>query len=65
MKNEAVLNLTSEKLVGSLSSNTETLSDRKDFLLGNNLSPENSVLIDTLFKEAVGNGVVVKIGFSK
>ena len=64
VKSEAVLNLTSTKLKGLLCSN-DNLNKRVKFFLENNLSPENSVFIDALFKEAEANNFTVKICYAK
>ena len=64
VKSEAVLNLTSSKLKGQLRSN-DTINKRVTFFLENNMSPENSVFIDALFKEAEANNFTVKICYAK
>ena len=60
MKSKAVLKLTSEKIVGEISSNGKNKNKNK-FYLKNTLSFEQVVFIDTIFEEAGENGFLVKI----
>ncbi|GBU23980.1 hypothetical protein R83H12_00600 [Fibrobacteria bacterium R8-3-H12] len=64
MKSTAVLNLTSPKISGSISSEVPVW-DRADFLLFNKFSQKQIRFIDILLDEAKENGFVVKIGDSK
>jgi hypothetical protein len=61
MKSRAVLNLTSPKIKGGISSEIP-VCDRAGFLLNNNFSQEQIRFIDTLLDEAVENSFMVKIG---
>jgi hypothetical protein len=63
-QSKAVLNLTSSKIVGEISSDSSICS-RKDFVLKNNFAPAQTILIDTLFKEAEENNFTVKIGYAR
>jgi hypothetical protein len=60
MKSRAVLNLTSEKISGEISSEVENW-DRPAFLLDNDFSQEQIRFIDALLDEAVENGFTIKI----
>jgi hypothetical protein len=61
MKSQAVLNLTSPKISGEISSK-DPAWERGDFLLLNNFPQEQIRFIDVLLDEAVENGFTVKIG---
>ena len=63
-QSKGVLNLTSSLLQGQLISNHKT-HERVKFFLQNNLSPEISLFIDTLFKEADINNFILKIGMDE
>ena len=64
MKSKAVLNLTSPKINGKISSESRVF-DRGGFIAENDFKPEMQVFISELFREAEGNGFVVKIGNAK
>jgi len=64
MKSTAILNLTSPKISGSISSEVPVWN-RADFLLFNKFSQKQIRFIDILLDEAKENGFVVKIGSSK
>ncbi|MDR0768446.1 MAG: 30S ribosomal protein THX [Dysgonamonadaceae bacterium] len=64
MKCKAVLNLTSTKLKGELTSEVP-VRDKTDFLSNNNFSQKQIKFIDALFDEAKENGFIIKIGFAK
>jgi hypothetical protein len=64
MKSKALLNLTSKKLKGQLSSN-DTPNEKIKFFSENSFSQEKMNFIDTLFKEASENNFIVKMGYSK
>ena len=61
IQSKGVLNLTSSLLQGQLISNHK-IHERVKFFLQNNLSPEISVFLDALFKEADANNFILKIG---
>jgi hypothetical protein len=60
MKSQAVLNLTSPKISGEISSEIPVL-DRAAFLLDNNFSQKQTVFINTLLDESIENGFMIKI----
>jgi hypothetical protein len=64
MNSEATLVLTSAKVVGTISSKSST-REWVDFILNNHLSPAQTVLIDTLFKEAEENSFTVQISYAQ
>lgn len=64
MKSEAVLSLTSPKLVGCINSNQSNL-EIDNFISKNNFSMQKSKVIKVLFDEAVANKFTCKIGFLK
>jgi len=64
MDNKAILNLTSVKLIGNISSESEK-NEIVKFLLNNRISPENSALINKLIEEAKENSFIVKIGYAQ
>jgi uncharacterized protein (DUF1800 family) len=64
MKSQAVLNLTSSKINGEISSEIHTL-DRMEFLLKNHFSQQQIKFIDALFNGAMENNFIVKLGKSK
>jgi hypothetical protein len=64
MKSQAILNLTSSKIKGGISSKT-FLKDKIEFFLSNNFSQQQIRFIDTLFDEARANGFMIKIEKAK
>jgi hypothetical protein len=64
MKYEVVLNLTSAKLVGQITSESCT-ADTDKFMTENNINDKNKAFISGLFKEAEKNSFTIKIGFAK
>jgi hypothetical protein len=60
MKSKAVLNLTSPKVIGEISSEIP-VGDRAAFLLDNNFSQEQIRFIDALLDEGAKNEVIIKI----
>jgi hypothetical protein len=64
MNSRAVLNLTSVKLKGAISSES-TKSEIVKFLLNNSISQDNSRLINKLFSEAEKNNFIVKISYAQ
>jgi hypothetical protein len=61
MKSKAVLNMTSEKAVGSITEKSFG-SERAEFIFANNLKGKQQVFISELFKEAEENGFEVRMG---
>lgn len=64
IKSEAILNLTSSKLKGAISS----ISSKKDiaqFFSLNSFSNQRIKLIETLFSEAIHNNFIIQIQYSK
>jgi hypothetical protein len=64
MKCESILNLTSTKLVGKITSKSCATETGK-FMEENNLNIEKQTFVSKLFKEANDNNFTVKIGFTK
>jgi len=64
INSKAVLSLTSVKLTGTITSKSATDNIAK-FMIDNNITTENSFLINKLFQEAEENNFIVKIGYAK
>ncbi|MDO9153588.1 MAG: hypothetical protein Q7U47_07775 [Paludibacter sp.] len=64
MESEAVLCLTSTKLIGGISSNG-TKSELTKFLVDNKLSDSQKLLLETIFAEAKQNKFTIKVQHSK
>jgi len=64
MKSKAVLNLTSPKINGQISSESRVF-DRGRFIAENDFKPEMQVFISEFFKEAEENGFEIRIGGAK
>jgi hypothetical protein len=60
MKSKAVLNLTSTKIKGEISSESR-IFDRGSFIAENDIKPEMQVFISELFREAEENGFEVRM----
>ncbi|MCB0514912.1 MAG: hypothetical protein R2798_14550 [Chitinophagales bacterium] len=63
-KSEAVLNLTSSKLKGAITSSS-TKKDIANFFTENNFSTQQIKLVETIFAEAEQNNFIIQIRFSK
>jgi hypothetical protein len=63
-KSKAVLNLTSTKLKGKISSE-DTIEERDNFFSTNKIPAKNQVFIKELFKEAKDNNFILNVGFAK
>ncbi|MEZ5025363.1 MAG: hypothetical protein R2739_02190 [Chitinophagales bacterium] len=64
LKSEAVLKLTSTKLIGAISS-TNTKKEIVNFFTENNFSTNQIKLVETIFAEAKQNNFIIKIQYSK
>jgi len=64
INSKTVLSLTSVKLTGAITSKS-VANDIAKFMIDNNITTENSFLINKLFQEAEENNFIVKIGYAK
>ena len=64
IKSEAVLNLTSSKLKGAITS-TSTKKDIANFFTENSFSTQQIKLVETIFAEAKQNNFIIQIQYSK
>jgi len=64
IKSEAILNLTSSKLKGSITSNS-AIKDIANFFAENGFSMQQIKLVETIFAEAKQNNFIIQIQFSK
>jgi len=64
MKSKAVLNLTSKKIKGEITSESR-IFDRGRFIVDNDFKPEMQVFISKFFNEANENNFILKISNSK
>lgn len=64
MESHAVLNLTSTRIIGEITSES-SITDIDKFFVINNLKYELKVFISELFKEADENNFTAKIGYAK
>ncbi|MHB8261678.1 MAG: hypothetical protein ACYDCN_16740 [Bacteroidia bacterium] len=63
-KSEAILCLTSSKLIGGITSSS-TKGELTTFYTNNNLSASQIILIDTVIAEAKQNNFIIKVQYSK
>lgn len=63
-KSEAILNLTSSKLKGTITSSS-TQKETTQFFADNNFSAVQTKLVDTIFAEAKQNNFIIHIQHSK
>jgi len=64
LESEAVLSLTSSKLKGAID-NSSSEEEISDFVLENNISSSQKILIETVIAEARENKFIVRIQFSR